>query len=134
MTIRFMTTIPTVVYAFAALFLLTPIIRQAMGGSGMSWLSAAIMVNILILPTMILVLIASIQPKLEAFALSGLALGFNKFELRFLLLCYTNQKSPLLSAFMLGFGRAIGDTLLPLMLAGNATQVPEWSWRTACVP
>ena len=123
LTIRFMTTIPTVVYAFAALFLLTPVIRQAMGGSGMSWLTAAIMVNVLILPTMVLVLIAGIQPKLEAFALSGLALGFTKFEL-LLFFVLPQIKKTLLSALMLGFGRAIGDTLLPLMLAGNATQIP----------
>ena len=124
MIIRFMTTIPTVVYAFAALFLLTPLIRQAMGGSGMSWLTAAIMVNILILPTMVLVLIAGLQPKLEAFALSGLALGFSRFEL-LLFFVLPQVKKTLLSALMLGFGRAIGDTLLPLMLAGNATQVPS---------
>ena len=124
LTIRFMTTIPTVVYAFAAIFLLTPIIRQAMGGTGMSWLTAAIMVSILILPTMVLVLVAGIQPQLERLYPSGLALGFSKVELLWYF-ALPQSKKTLLSAALLGFGRAIGDTLLPLMLAGNAPQVPQ---------
>ena len=123
-TIRFMTTIPTVVYAFAALFLLTPVIRQALGGTGMSWLTAAIMVNILILPTMVLILVAGMRSKLEELLTCGLTLGFSKFEL-FIYFVLPNSKKTLLAAIMLGFGRAIGDTLLPLMLAGNATQIPE---------
>jgi len=122
--IRFMTTIPTVVYAFAAIFLLTPVIRQAMGGTGMSWLTAAIMVNILILPTMVLILVAGMRPKLEELLVSGLTLGFSRFEL-FFYFVLPNARKTLLAAVMLGFGRAIGDTLLPLMLAGNATQIPE---------
>ena len=62
--IYFMTAIPTVVYGFVAVFLLTPIIREAIGGSGMCWLSAALMLSILILPTMILVMYTGIQSRM----------------------------------------------------------------------
>lgn len=123
-TVRFMTTIPTVVYGFVAIFLLTPIVRQALGGTGMSWFTAALMLAVLILPTMVLVMVAGIQPKLESLCPSGLALGFSKLDLLWFFVL-SNSKKTLLSAAMLGLGRAIGDTLLPLMLAGNATQLPH---------
>lgn len=124
LAIRFMTTIPTIVYAFIAIFLLTPVIRQAIGGTGMSWLTASIMVSILILPTMVLILVAGIQPKLEQLYPNALALGFSKLELLWHF-ALPQSKKTLLAAAMLGFGRAIGDTLLPLMLAGNAPQIPQ---------
>ena len=51
-----MTAIPTVVYGFAAVFLLTPLVREAAGGSGLCWLSAACVLALLISPTMVLVM------------------------------------------------------------------------------
>lgn len=120
--IYFMTAIPTVVYGFIALFLLTPIIRQLFGGSGLCWLTASLMVSILILPTMILVICAGLQTRLNALCPSGLAIGFTKLDLLWTFIL-PNAKKTLLAATILGLGRAIGDTLLPLMLAGNATQI-----------
>lgn len=121
--IRFMTTIPTVVYGFAAVFLLTPLVRTALGGTGMCLLSAGIMLTLLILPTMVLVLEAGLGPRLERLCPWGQALGFSRLDLlRFFVL--PKARRNLTAAAVLGFGRAVGDTLIPLMLAGNATQVP----------
>ena len=66
-----MTTIPTVVYGFAAVFLLTPLVRTALGGTGMCLLSAGIMLTLLILPTMVLVLEAGLGPPWNGFAPGG---------------------------------------------------------------
>lgn len=121
--LRFMTAIPTVVYGFAAVFLLTPLIRSGLGGSGMCWLAAALMLTLLILPTMTLILEAGLKPRLEGLCPGGLALGFTRLELLWFFILPLSRKT-LVAAALLGFGRAIGDTLLPLMLAGNAPQVP----------
>lgn len=121
--LRCMTAIPTVVYGFAAVFLLTPLIRSGLGGSGMCWLSAVLMLTLLILPTMALILEAGLKPRLECLCPGGPALGFTRFELLWFFILPASRKT-LVAAALLGFGRAIGDTLLPLMLAGNAPQVP----------
>lgn len=122
--VRVMTAVPTVVYGFAAVFLLAPSIRMGLGGSGFSWLTASIMLSVLILPTVVLVVQAGLRPRLEAVALSGAALGMSRFELMWFLVL-PSSRATLLSAAVLGFGRAVGDTMLPLMLAGNAPVMPD---------
>ncbi|WP_304679777.1 PstC family ABC transporter permease [uncultured Desulfovibrio sp.] len=121
--IRFMTTIPTVVYGFAAVFLLTPLVRTALGGTGMCLFAAGVMLTLLILPTMVLVLEAGLAPRLERLCPWGQALGFSRLDLLRLFVLPKAGRN-LAAAAVLGFGRAVGDTLIPLMLAGNATHVP----------
>ena len=122
--VRFMTTIPTVVYGFAAVFLLTPCMRSLFGGTGLGLATAGLVLTLLILPSMLLTLEAGLKPRLEALCPWGQALGFSKLQLlrRFVL---PQAGRTLAAAAVLGFGRAAGDTLLPLMLAGNAPLAPE---------
>lgn len=121
--VRMMTAIPTVVYGFAAVFLLVPAVRLGLGGSGFSWLAASVMLSLLILPTVTLVLQAGLKPRLEAVVMAGAALGLSRLEtLWFLVL--PQARGTLLASAVLGFGRAVGDTMLPLMLAGNAPVSP----------
>lgn len=122
--VRLMTAIPTVVYGFAAVFLLTPAVRAGLGGTGMGWLSAGLMLALLILPTVTLVLAAGLTPRLERLLPAGPALGMSRLEILWLVVL-PDARGTLASSAVLGFGRAVGDTLLPLMLAGNAPQVPE---------
>lgn len=122
--LRFMATIPTVVYGFAAVFLLTPLARHFLGGTGMCLAAAGVMLSLLTTPTMTLVLIAGLKPRMDRFRLPGLALGFAPLEI-LRLFVLPASKSNLAAAAVLGFGRALGDTLLPLMLAGNAAIVPD---------
>ncbi|MDL2316475.1 ABC transporter permease subunit [Desulfovibrio sp. OttesenSCG-928-A18] len=121
--IRLMTAVPTVVYGFAALFLLTPLVRRGLGGSGLCLLSAALVLALLILPGMVLVMEAGLAPRLQRLCPGGLALGFSRLELLWHVV-FPSARKTLLASALLGFGRAMGDTLLPLMLAGNAPQVP----------
>ena len=143
--VRFMTTIPTVVYGFAAVFLLTPLIRRAFGGSGMCLLAAGLILTLEILPTMVLVMLAGLGPRLSRLCPWGQALGFSRLGLFRLFVLPRSRRTlaaaavlgfgraagdtliPLMlaAAAVLGFGRAAGDTLIPLMLAGNAVQVPQ---------
>lgn len=122
--LRFMATIPTVVYGFSAVFLLTPLARTLLGGTGMCVVTAGIMLALLTTPTMIIVLLAGLRPRMERLTMPGLALGFSRLDI-LCLFVLPRAKANIVSAAVLGFGRAMGDTLLPLMLAGNAAVVPE---------
>lgn len=121
--IRFMSAVPTVVYGFAAVFLLTPFARSLFGGSGMCLLSSGLMLILLVLPSVCLVLETAFAPRLEKLLPFGLALGFTRLELFFYFVLPESGKA-MAGAALLGFGRALGDTLLPLMLAGNAPVAP----------
>ena len=121
--VRLMTAVPTVVYGFAAVFLVTPLVRGGLGGSGFCWLSAALVLALLVLPTMVLILEAGLAPRLDNLCPGGLAVGLDRWELLWFFVLPQSRKT-LLAAALLGAGRACGDTLLPLMLAGNAPQVP----------
>ena len=122
--VRFMTSVPTVVYGLVSAFLLVPLVRNALSGSGFSWLAALLTVSVLILPTLVLILDGQFQLVQEDIHLSARALGFSPLQ-QFLKLTLPLSMRGLWMAAMLGFGRAIGDTLIPLMVAGNAPQVPH---------
>lgn len=121
---RGMSAVPTVTYGFAALFLLTPLLRSALGGTGLCWLGAALMLSLLVLPTLVLVMDAGLRPRMERLRPAGAALGMTPVRI-WLFLALPEAGRAVLSAAVLAFGRAAGDTLLPLMLAGNAPQAPQ---------
>ncbi len=121
--IRLMAGIPTVVYGLAALFLLVPLLRETFrSGSGYCLLAAMVMVVLLILPVMVMMLDSHCRPLAARLKLTGTALGFSETQQVFYLILPNAQRG-FFSAALLGFSRAIGDTLLPLMLAGNAPQL-----------
>jgi len=121
--IHLMAGIPTVVYGLAALFLLVPLLRETFrAGSGYCLLAAMVMIVLLILPVMVMMLDSHCRPLATQIKLAGAALGFSETQ-RVFYLILPNARRGLFSAALLGFSRAIGDTLLPLMLAGNAPQL-----------
>ena len=115
--------IPTVIYGLAAIFILVPLLREIFrSGSGFCLLAAVIMIVLLILPVMVTMLDNHCRPLARQIHLAGYALGFSDVQIIcHLVLPYCTQG--MLAAALLGFNRAIGDTLLPLMLAGNAPQL-----------
>lgn len=122
--IRFMTAVPTVVYGFVAIFLLVPFIRNAMGGgSGLNWLTACLVLSLLLLPTMVLVMDSGLRPRMAQLHLTASALGFNRLQTLVYFVLPQGRRC-LLTALILGFGRGIGDTLISLMLSGNWPQLP----------
>ncbi len=122
--VHYMTSVPTVIYGFVSVFLLVPLMRQWFDrGTGFSLATAMIALTLLILPTIILVFQATLREVDRSARLSCDALGFSKpAYIRHILLPLARRG--LLAAVILGFGRAIGDTLISLMLAGNAPIVP----------
>jgi phosphate transport system permease protein len=119
--LRFMTAIPTVVYGFAAIFVLVPWIRSALGGSGFCWLAAGTMLSIQGVPTMTLLMNEALRAVEEETLVTSAALGMTRLQ-NLSCIVIPAARPWLISAAVLGFGRALGDTLLPTMLAGNAVQ------------
>jgi phosphate transport system permease protein len=122
--VRFMTGIPTVIYGFVGIFLLVPLIRDGLGGPGMSLLTASIMLAILISPTMILFFTDSLLAVNVTYVQAAKALGANRVQ-RLLYVMVPGALRGMASGFILALGRALGDTLIALMLAGNAIRPPS---------
>ena len=124
-TIAFMTAIPTVVYGFASVFLLVPLMRNSLGyGSGLCWLSGSLVLALLITPGMVLVMDAGLRSPYETIRLNATALGFNRMQ-TISLFVLPATRTPLCAAAVLGFARGMGDTIIALMLTGNAPQLPQ---------
>jgi len=123
--VQFMTAIPTVIYGFVGVFLLVPLVRDFFShGSGMSILSAAVMLGLLISPTMILLFCASLEGVPKIYTDAVVSLGATPFQKLFYVIL--PQAWPgILTGVILGFGRAMGDTLVALMLSGNSVMFPS---------
>lgn len=119
--IRLMTAVPTVVYGFASVFILVPFVRDYFGGSGYSWFTATIMLGFLITPTMIITMNKAVSEIKEETRLTTASLGLTEQQ-TFVHIIIPASEKWLFSAVILGFGRALGDTMIPTMLAGNATR------------
>ena len=123
-TVEFMTGIPTVVYGFAALFFLVPAMRRIFNyGTGLSVFTASVMLALLVLPTITLIAQDRLAAVPKSQVLAALSLGASRME-TFLHVLLPGAWRGLISAVVLGAGRAVGDTLIALMLAGNAVALP----------
>jgi phosphate transport system permease protein len=119
-----MTGIPTVVYGFSAVFLLVPLVREMAGrGSGFSLATAILVLALLISPTITLILISAFEAVPHAWLRRFEAMGATPEETVWYLLFPLSTRS-MVGALLLGLGRATGDTLIALMLAGNAVLAP----------
>jgi phosphate transport system permease protein len=122
--VQLMTGVPTVIYGFVGVFLLVPVIRELFqSGSGMCILSASLMLAILISPTMILFFSDSFERVPRSYCYAVDALGGSPVQ-KFVYVILPCAWRGVLTGFILGVGRALGDTLIALMIAGNAIQVP----------
>ncbi len=120
-----MTGIPTVIYGFAGIFLLVPLVREGFArGFGMSILSAALLLTLLISPTMILVFLESFAaiPLTHLRALEALGATLRQKLVHVIL---PGARTGIITGLLLALGRALGDTMIALMVAGNATVTPE---------
>ncbi len=123
--VQMMTAIPTVIYGFVGIFLLVPTVRELFGGgSGMCILSAAAMLSVLIAPTMILFFTESFENVPRAYTDAADALGATPVE-KFIYVVFPASWRGVASGVVLALGRALGDTLIALMIAGNSVAVPS---------
>lgn len=116
--------IPTVLYAFVALFLLVPVMNDYFSGKGLSIFTASFVLSFVVLPTMGIMMLNAMRSIPKAHLSAALNLGATKEDLFFELI-FPRIKKEILGAIIFGFARAVGDTLIALMLAGNALHIPH---------
>lgn len=122
--VNLMAGIPSVVYGFFGLVVLVPFIREAFGGRGMSVLTASILLGLMILPTIISVSETSIRAVPESYYEGGLALGASH-ERSVFFTVLPAAKSGIFAGVVLGIGRAVGETMAVMMIAGNQPVIPD---------
>lgn len=116
--------IPSVVYGFFGLVVIVPLLATTFSGiPGKSVLAAALILSIMILPTIILVSKAAIDALPQSYYEGALALGASKERSVFFALIPA-AKSGILASIILGVGRAIGEAMAVIMVAGNQALIP----------
>lgn len=116
--------IPSVVYGFFGLVVLVPFVRDNIGGFGMGVLTASILLGLMILPTIISVSEAAIRAVPRSYYEGGLALGASHERSIFFAVLPAAKRGILVSV-ILGIGRAIGETMAVIMVAGNQAVLPD---------
>lgn len=122
--INLMAGIPSVVYGFFGLVVLVPLVREIWGWRGMSVLTASVLLGLMILPTIISVSESSIRAVPESYYEGGLALGASH-ERSVFFTVLPAAKSGIFAGVVLGIGRAVGETMAVIMVAGNQAVIPD---------
>lgn len=115
--------IPSVVYGFIGLIVVVPFIRENLGGNGLSLLAGAIILGIMILPTVINISRDSILAVPHEYKEGSLALGATHYQ-TISKVIVPAARSGIITAVVLGMGRAFGETMAVVMVTGNSTIIP----------
>lgn len=116
--------IPSIVYGFFGLVVMVPIMQNLTGVSGKNVLTAGILLGFMILPTIIEVSEAQIRAVPNSYYEGSLALGAtHERSVYFAML--PAAKSGIMAGVILGIGRAIGETMAVVMIAGNQAVLPK---------
>ena len=116
--------IPSIVYGFFGLVVIVPLMQTLLGGSGKGILTASLLLGIMILPTIISVTETSIRAVPESYYEGALALGATK-ERSVFCAVMPGARSGITAGVILGTGRAIGETMAVVMVAGNSAVMPD---------
>ena len=116
--------IPSVVYGFFGIKVLVPMVRQLFGGDGSSILTASVLLGVMILPTIISCAKAAIDAVPESYYEGSLALGATH-ERSIFHVMVPAARSGIFAGIVLGVGRAIGETMAVIMIAGNQPRMPK---------
>ena len=120
--------IPSVVYGFFGLMIIVPWVRDTFrpyyGGNGLSLFSAALLLGIIILPTIISISESAIRAVPDKYYQGALALGATH-ERSVFRTVVPAAKSGIMAGIVLGIGRAFGETMAVIMIAGNQAWIPD---------
>ena len=122
--VNLMAGIPSVVYGFFGLCVLVPFVREYIGGRGMSVLTASVLLALMILPTIVKISESSLRAVPQSYYEGALALGASHEKSVFHTVLPA-AKSGILAGVILGVGRAIGETMAVMMVAGNQPVIPD---------
>jgi phosphate transport system permease protein len=115
--------IPSVVYGFLGVIYIVPLVRNYLGGSGFSLLSTSIVLGVMILPTIISISFDALTSVPKSYREGSFAMGATKWQTIYKVIL-PSAKSGILAGLILGMGRAIGETMAVIMMAGNALKIP----------
>lgn len=121
--VNLMAGVPSIVYGFFGLVVIVPLMQELFGGSGKSILTAAILLGVMILPTIINVVESALRAVPEAYYEGALALGATK-ERSVFTTVLPAARSGVAAGVVLGVGRAVGEAMAVAMVAGNQTVIP----------
>ena len=116
--------IPSIVYGFFGLVVIVPAIQDLLGTSGKGVLTASILLGLMILPTIISTAESSLRAAPDMYYEGALALGATK-ERSIFGAVFPAARSGILSGVILGIGRAIGETMAVVIVAGNQAVIPK---------
>lgn len=114
--------IPSVVYGFFGLMVIVPFVRDVFGGNGSSILTAGILLGMMILPTIISVSESALNAVPSSYYEGARALGATHERAVFRTVLPA-AKSGIMAGVILGIGRAIGETMAVIMVAGNQARL-----------
>ncbi|MDO9549618.1 MAG: phosphate ABC transporter permease PstA [Methanoregula sp.] len=121
--------IPSVVYGFFGLIVLTNFIRISFDiPTGETWLAASVLLGIMALPTIISVSEDAISSVPHEYKEGSLAIGATRWQTISRVLVPA-ALSGIAAAVILGIGRVVGETMAVLMVAGNAAIIPDPIWN-----
>lgn len=121
--VNLMAGIPSIVYGFFGMVIIVPAIRSVFGGTGSNILTASILLGMMILPTIINLSESAIRAVPQSYYEGALALGATH-ERSVFFATLPAAKSGILAGVVLGIGRAIGETMAVIMVAGNSIAMP----------
>lgn len=122
--INFLAGIPSVVYGFFGLSVIVPAVRRIFGVSGKGIFTASVVLGIMILPTVVSICESSLAAVPKGYLEGSLALGATTERSVFKVLLPA-AGSGVVSSVILGIGRAIGETMAVVMIAGNQAVMPK---------
>ena len=123
--INLMAGIPSVIYGFFGLIVIVPLVKQIFNiRAGQTMLTASILLGIMILPTVVGVAESALQSVPESYYEGSLALCATHSRSVFFVMVPA-AKSGIVAGIVLGIGRAIGETMAVIMIAGNQPAMPR---------
>jgi len=121
--IHLLAAIPSVIYGFWGLVVIVPLVRNYLGGPGLSILSGSLILGFMILPTIISISEDSLRALPPYYKQGALALGATHWQTIWRVLIPA-ARSGIVASIILGMGRAIGETMAMIMILGNAAKMP----------
>jgi phosphate transport system permease protein len=126
MAIDLLAGIPSVIYGFWGLMVIVPMINKYLGGrgAGSSLLAVIVILSLMVLPTIIRMTEVSLRSVPEDYREGALALGASKLQYIFKVQLRAG-KSGILAGIVLAIGRALGETMAVILVAGNSAVIPQ---------
>ena len=122
-SIELLAGIPSVVYGFIGVVILVPFIRDVFGGWGLSVLASGVVLGVMVLPTVTSISVDALRSVPTAYRHGSIALGATTWQTTHMVTLKA-ARSGVVAAIILGMGRAVGETMAVIMVAGNTIAIP----------